>query len=66
MDSGDRIEKINSTAISMGNTQATSTDKALDTATKQCQCESTWLSRDGPISRIVMTVGRNYAMNRIL
>lgn len=29
MDSGGRIEKINSTAINVGNTQATSTDKAL-------------------------------------
>jgi len=34
MDSGGRIEKINSTAISAGNTQATSTDKALATTTK--------------------------------
>lgn len=66
MDPGGKIEKINSTIISTGNTQATSADKALATATKQCQRGSTRLSRDGPIFKTVATLRRNYAMNRTL
>ena len=41
MESGSKIEKINSTAISAGNTQATSVDKALAAATERCQRVST-------------------------
>jgi len=66
MDSGGRIEKINSTAINTGNTQATSADKELTAATKRCQRRSTRLFRDARISRTVATVRRNYVMHRIL
>ena len=66
MDSGGRIEKINSTAISAGNTLATSADKALAAATERCQCGSTRLFCDGQILRTVTTVRHNYAMHRIL
>lgn len=66
MDSGGRIEKINSTAISAGNTQATSADKATAATTKQCQHKSTRLSHDGLIFRSVATMRHNHAMHRIL
>jgi len=66
MDSGGRIEKINSIAISVGNTQATSADKELTTTIERCQCESTRLSRDGWFFRTVATVRRNYTMHRLL
>lgn len=66
MDLGGRIEKINSTAMSAGNTQATSTNEALAAAKKRCQRGSTRLSRDGTISRTIATVRHNYAMNIIL
>ena len=41
MDSGGKIEKINSTTISAGNTQATSTGKEHIVATERCQHGST-------------------------
>jgi len=41
MDLGDRIKKMNSTAINAGDTQATSVDEALVAATKCCQRRST-------------------------
>ena len=59
MDSGGKIEKINSTTISLGNTQATSVDKALAAATERCQRGSTRLFRDGRIVRVVATM-RHY------
>ena len=66
MDSGGRIEKFNSTTINVGNTQATSVDKEHVVAIERCQRESTRLFRNGPLYRIVMTVRRNHAMNKIL
>lgn len=60
------MNKINSTGIRAGNTQATSAVEATASATKRCQRGNTRLSRDGSISKTVATVRRNYAMDRIL
>lgn len=43
MELGDRIEKINSTGINAGNTQATSADKELTTTIERWQRGSTRL-----------------------
>lgn len=66
MDSGGRIEKINSTAMSTGNTQATSADKELTATTERWQHGSTRIFHHGQIFRTIAIVRRNYMMHKIL
>lgn len=66
VNSGGRIEKINSTGIVARTTQTTSANHQLAVATEQCHHGSTRLSYDVLILGVVMTVRQYSVMYRSL